>query len=476
MSRLHEIRSRKIEIQNALKAFDPAVAEALTDEQRAEFQGLVDEFKTIDTEGAPLEARQAQVDAILNATVPVARETTHDNTPVRSVNVSRNDDPFTVLENRGAGLSSKEYERALVDGIMRAQEHQIEDGGNQVHFERLLKRHGSDLRWAENILARSRPEYMTGWSKLVMGRPELMTNEERTALSVGTSANGGYLVPANLDPTLILTSNGSSNVIRQLARKVTLTEGNQWKGATTAGVSASFDGELAEVSDDTPTVGQPTVTVYKAQALVQASIESTEDIPGLASDILMLFADARDVLEGSKFATGSGTNEPWGIFAALDANTNVEVTSATAATIALADLHGLYAAVPQRFRGKGTWLMNPTYALAIKALGTAVSASFSNDITMAPTGLLLGKPLVESDDAPVTQTTTVRDNEIVYGDFSNYVIADKPGSTSVEYIPHLFNTTTNLPDGRRGWYMHWRTGADSVNDLAFRLLQDKTSA
>jgi hypothetical protein len=28
----------------------------------------------------------------------------------------------------------------------------------------------------------------------------------------------------------------------------------------------------------------------------------------------------------------------------------------------------------------------------------------------------------------------------------------------------------------RGWYMHFRSGADSVNDLAFRLLQDKTSA
>jgi predicted phage gp36 major capsid-like protein len=53
---------------------------------------------------------------------------------------------------------------------------------------------------------------------------------------------------------------------------------------------------------------------------------------------------------------------------------------------------------------------------------------------------------------------------------------DKPGSTSIEYIPHLFNTANNLPDGRRGWYMYWRTGADSINDTAFRLLQDKTSA
>jgi len=53
---------------------------------------------------------------------------------------------------------------------------------------------------------------------------------------------------------------------------------------------------------------------------------------------------------------------------------------------------------------------------------------------------------------------------------------DKPGSTSVEFIPHFFNTSNNLPDGRRGWYMHFRNGSDSVNDLAFRLLVDKTTA
>jgi HK97 family phage major capsid protein len=189
----------------------------------------------------------------------------------------------------------------------------------------------------------------------------------------------------------------------------------------------------------------------------------------------MMFADARDRLEGAAHATGSGS-QPQGIFTALDANTNVEVSSATAATIALADLHGLYRSVPVRWRGRSTWLMNPLYSLAIKALGTAISASYSTDLTQSMAGSILGRPLVESDDAPTTQTTTALDNEIVFGDFSSYVIVDKPGSMSVEFIPHLFNTTTNLPDGRRGWFAHWRTGADSVNDVAFRLLQDKTSA
>ena len=171
-----------------------------------------------------------------------------------------------------------------------------------------------------------------------------------------------------------------------------------------------------------------------------------------------------------------GSAQPTGIFTALDANTNVEVTSTTAATIGLVDLQGLRRAVPVRFRGRSTWVMNPVYADAIKALGTALSASYSTDITAANADRLLGSPVVETDDAPTTQTTTVRDNEIVIGDFSNFVIVDKPGSMAVSFIPHLFSTTTNLPDGTSGWLMQWRNGSDSINDLAFRLLQDKTSA
>jgi hypothetical protein len=64
----------------------------------------------------------------------------------------------------------------------------------------------------------------------------------------------------------------------------------------------------------------------------------------------------------------------------------------------------------------------------------------------------------------------------VVGDFSNYVIVDKPGSGAVKYIDSMFSTANNLPNGTVGWHYIWRSGADSVNDLGFRLLQDKTSA
>ena len=304
-----------------------------------------------------------------------------------------------------------------------------------------------------------------------MGRQWDLTAEERTALSTTTSANGDYLVPTHLDPTVILTNNGSSNVMRSLARTVTLTRpgDSSWQGITSAGVDASFDGQIVEVSDDSPTFAQPTVPVWKAQALVQASIEAAEDIPGLASEILMMFADAKDRLEATAHMTGAGTSGPTGIFTALDANTNVEIVSDTAAGIFKADLNELYTTVPVRFRRNAAWLMHPTWALAIQDLGTAVSNSYSSDLTEGPSNRLFNKPVIESDEAPSTATTTVRDNRIVFGDFSNYVVAQRAGM-SVEVLPLVVGATNARPTGERGLFAYARIGADSVIDTAFRML------
>jgi HK97 family phage major capsid protein len=359
--------------------------------------------------------------------------------------------------------------------LLRALDGRISDGDNQRHFERIVRRHARDLVWARNILARANPVYDDAWRMVMSGNGMLLTEEQRAAIAVGTGTQGGFLVPTHLDPTLIITNSGSSNIVRSISRVVTLGQENIWHGVSTAGVTASWDAELAEVSDDTPTFSNPSVPVYGAQAFVQATLDALADT-GVADDVLALFGDARDRLEGAAHAVGSGVGQPTGIFTALDANTNVEITSAAAAAIALGDIHGVYRQVPVRWRSKSSWLMHPLYSLAIKALGTALSASYSTDITQPVADRLIGRPLVESDDAPTTQTTTALDNELVFGDFSNFVIVDKPGSTMTQYIPMLFNVANNLPDGRVGWYMHWRNGSDSVNDLAFRLLQDKTSA
>lgn len=387
-------------------------------------------------------------------------------------------DEFEILRGNHRDLGKREYTGKLRDSILRAQERYEMPEGYNGSLEKLVKRHQRDASWAKNILGRLRPEYLDAFEKVTVGmNPAFLEDVERAAIAVGTNTAGGYLVPTHLDPTLILTNSGVSNAIRGISRQVTLTGGaNKWNGVTTAGATASWDAELTEVSDDTPAVAPAQIPVYSAKALIMASIESFEDITGLAGDVQMMLADAQNRLEAAAHATGSGSGQPTGIFTALAGGSSVVASAHDAAGTTLADIQKLRRTLPVRWRGNASWLMNPTFMGYIQALGTALSASYSTDITQDFTSRLIGRPVVESDEAPSTEQTTTIDHVMVFGDFSNFVIVDKPGSTSIEFIPHLFNTSNNLPDGRRGWYMHFRNGSDSVNDLAFRMLDDKTTA
>lgn len=316
--------------------------------------------------------------------------------------------------------------------------------------------------------------YASAFSKMIAGREWDLTDAEKRALNVGTTTQGGSMVPTHLDPTIILSSAGTANPFRQISRQVTLAEGNQWNGITSAGVTASFDAELAEVSDDTPTIAAPSVPVHMARAFVPYSIEAEQDISSLASEAAFLLADAKDVLESSAFATGTGTNEPTGIFTALDANTNVEVANTTAATLGAVDLYAVWEALGPRARSRASWVANIAIINDVRQLGTT-DPNFTVNIMASGIPELFGRPVYEASDAPSTPSSTTQvENWLVVGDFANYVIVDKVG-LSVERVAHTLGSNRR-PDGGRGWFAYWRVGADSVNDTAFRILQDITSA
>jgi HK97 family phage major capsid protein len=84
--------------------------------------------------------------------------------------------------------------------------------------------------------------------------------------------------------------------------------------------------------------------------------------------------------------------------------------------------------------------------------------------------VLFGKAVYESPYMPDTTTSTSANSGLaIAGDFRNYVIARRTGM-SVELVPHLLSTTTNLPNGQRAWFAYSRIGGNVVNTSAFRLL------
>ncbi len=76
-----------------------------------------------------------------------------------------------------------------------------------------------------------------------------------------------------------------------------------------------------------------------------------------------------------------------------------------------------------------------------------------------------------TDDIDATKT---EDNHILaYGDWSQFVIADRIGST-IEIVPQIFGANQR-PTGQRGAFL-WFVPADVVVDEAFRVLNVATTA
>lgn len=377
-----------------------------------------------------------------------------DLTEVRTFGRDRGE---VAAEMRARALSAVEKMQATSDKVRAAATGIIEQFDDS----------GSTL--SRMCLATSSPEYMRAWVKVMRGRQSAMTPEEQAALTRAmslTDASGGYLVPFQLDPTVIITAAGSRNDIRQIARQVVAT-GDTWNGVSSGAASWSWDAEAAQVSDDTTTFAQPSIPNYKGAGFIPISIEALQDEANVTTEVARILAFGKDTLEAAAFATGTGTGQPTGIITALTGTAYIQ-TSTTTDTFAVADIFKVDGALPARRRRNASWLANrKTYNL-IRQFDTNGGAALWERIGADVPPQLIGRGAYESEDMDGVISAGAENYMMVYGDFSAFVIADRIGF-SVEPIPMLFGSN-NRPTGSRGWYAYYRVGSDSVDDASFEML------
>lgn len=485
--RLRDIRAELEELEKR---------DDLTAEQEREFDELTREFGEVDDHRRQLERKSAleRVRSAVRATertpsaLRVERGTSvgghdgYDADPILnpdSVEDCRFRNPWDL-----SGVNTWSRSKTEVNAEMRARaKSAVEKMGGTTDAVReagtriIEQWDDGDARISRLCLATSSPEYLRAWSKMAAGRRELVTADEQRALERAmslTDSAGGYLVPFQLDPTVVITANGSRNQIRQVARQVVAT-GDVWNGVSSGAVAWSWDAEATEVSDDATTFAQPSIPVYKAAGFVPISLEAMEDAANVTAEVARLLSFGRDTLEAAAFTTGTGSGQPTGIVTAL-AGGSSEVAVATAETFALADIYALDGALPARYRANAAWLANRGIYNRIRQFDTAGGAGLWERLPGDVPPMLLGRPALEAEDMDATWNAAATANNYiaVFGDFSNYVIADRVGM-QVEFVPHLFGNN-NRPTGQRGWYAYYRVGADSVNDAAFRLLNLATTA
>lgn len=379
--------------------------------------------------------------------------------------------PWDISEMRGGYGAAAELRSRACDAIERMQH--ADDKVREV-ATRLVERDDEKRSTVANmVLSTTSPEYMNVFAKLVRSKGQLgaLTPSElgayERAMSLTDSA-GGFLVPFQLDPSVILTAAGSVNQIRQIARVVMAT-GDTWHGVSSAGVSGSWDAEGDEVSDDSPTFAQPAIPVHKGSVFVAASFEAQQDIGNLAGEISTMISFEKDRMESVSHATGSGTGQPRGVVTALvAAGGSVIVPSATGDTFAVGDVHALDSALPARWAANASWLAHRAIYSKMRQFDTNGGAALWGYLADGRKADLLGRPDYVSEAMDGVINATQENYVLAFGDFQNYVVVDRLGTT-LSYIPHLFGGN-GRPTGQSGWYAHFRSGGDVVNPAAFKLL------
>lgn len=482
--RLKDIRAQLEELETR---------DSLTGADEQRFDELTREFAEVDDHRRQLE-RKSALERVRSATkatergpsaLKVASGTSHgsdgyDLDPVLnpdSVEDCRFRDPWDLSEVRTYGVSkgavAQEMRARALSAVTKMSG--ADDKVRQAATHIIERWDDADSRIARLCLATSSPEYLRAWSKLAGGRGHMMSPDEQRALERAmslTDSAGGYLVPFQLDPTVIISSAGSQNQIRQAARQVVAT-GDVWNGVSAGAVSWRWAAEGSQAGDNAPAFAQPTVPVHKADGFVPISIEALDDAANVTVEVGRLLAEGKDNLESVAFIHGSGAGQPTGIVTALT-GTASEVNAAGSNAIAAADIYKLDSALPGRHRAGAAWLGNRSTYNDVRGLGTGGGSDMWERIGADRPALLLGRPAYEAEEMDTKSTTAdtspaVSDHVLVYGDFSNYVIADRVGM-QVEFIPHLVGAGQR-PTGQRGWYAYYRVGADSVLDTAFRVLK-----
>lgn len=488
MKTIEQIRERLAELKPEILTLSEKDTAEVTEDEVRSLDEQVAEFETLTAELAPLEERAAKIEAVRAAAVEPTNRTSGDATrraPVAGTKATETFDLGTVRSLGGAArggdrtAAAELRSRALdaIEGVDKGNEALTDE--MRANATRLVERDRKGSI-ANHILLTGSPEYRSAFEKVIEnpfnGSATWTTDEGeamRTALSL-TSANGGYLVPFLLDPTIILTNNGATNPMRALA-DVRTVDVNVWHGVSSAGVTAEWIAEATQVADASPTFSQPTITCFKADAYIQASWEVIAD-SGISSELSMLIADAKDRLEATAFTVGTGSGQPNGVVTAVSGITASRVAGSSgaggAADFVVGDVYAVQNALPPRYRANASWLGEQTTYNKIRqfATGTGPQHAFWADLGMNIPAQLLGRPVYEASNMDNTIVSGSNDDVLLLGDFrKGFKIIDRIGLTML--FEPLVKGANQRPTGESGWVAYWRVGSDAVDTNAFRLLR-----
>lgn len=483
---LEEMRARLREIEERMRTINAGAQERdFNAEEQTEWDSLDQEHARLSTESQEEETRVNEA----RQSEERAQRVRESRARWQSVQTGQNVDPWDTGDVRSLGpVAVRDRARKALEQTARDELFHLSDEQRSA-VDKMIRRQDRNVNGAhiaQRLLITEHPDYRSAFMRAVTQPQPVLSPEESQAhrrfqewraMSIGEGDEGGFGVPVLIDPTIILTDQGTPNVIMDLARVETITT-DEWKGVTSAGMSWRWANEATETTDGSPTLGQPTVPTHKADGFIPYSIEVGMDYPGFAGEMNRLLTEGFSEHLIQAFTVGTGSDQPTGIVVALAAATDPSATVVVsdAGVLAASDVYNLWAQLPVRFRmaASTAWMSSVELQNAIRQFGEEGGSDFSVNITQEAVPQLFGRRYPTNDYmSGLAASTSSTESMLIVGDWRHYLIAMRAGM-NVELVPHVFGTTSIFPTGQRAWYAWGRVGANLLASNAFRLLRNAT--
>ena len=267
------------------------------------------------------------------------------------------------------------------------------------------------------------------------------------ALEVGTDSEGGFLVSDYFD-SRFREIRDDYNALRPVCDTITTAGLHNIRVESTLGTSGWLDEEASYSGvESDPAFTNVQLGAYKLGRIVKVSEELLQDSDfDIEGYLARAFGRSHGLAEEEAFIKGTGTTQPTGIIGGATAVTRTE--SPLNAAVTANTLLDVYYGLQRQYRSNATWILNDNTVRTIRGI------TDGNDDFLWQPGLqagqpdrIMGRPYITSAYMP-DEGESPLSSAIVFGDMSNYTIADRTGF-SIQRLNELY--AANGQVGFRGF-------------------------
>lgn len=257
-------------------------------------------------------------------------------------------------------------------------------------------------------------------------------------LNEGNDSEGGAMVPTDFFAELLAITHREAAVLSRTTQIPVnggavyipaINESSRVNGSRYGGVSVTWLGEGGTIPSTKPSTRNVKLEPKKLAAVVYATEELLEDA-ALPVEALVNTIVGKELAYAIDDAiiNGTGAGQPLGIMASA---CKVALAARTTANhVKYEDVVGMYARLHAASRGNAVWLINQAVMTDLMTMPFNAAAATPVPVWLppggasdSPYGRLFGAPVIEIEQCAPLGTT----GDIIYGDFSQYLVAQKSG-------------------------------------------------